>query len=71
MQDNNQVQNPKFEKPDDMKPLKDYLLGVTSTVEFVEKCREIKKTEDAEFEIIQPKQLNPAATGSGNNLFTD
>ena len=42
---------------DEMKPLKDYLQGKTGAVEFVEQCKNISKTEDADFEVIEPKQL--------------
>lgn len=35
---------------DEMKPLKDYLQGKSSTIEFIEDCREIRETKDAEFE---------------------
>lgn len=42
---------------DEMKPLKDYLQGNSSTQEFIQECRNISKTENAEFEIIEPKKL--------------
>lgn len=42
---------------DEMQPLKDYLQGKSSTIGFIEKCREIIATENAEFEILEPKQL--------------
>lgn len=55
MEQSNSLQKPEI--IDEMKPLKDYLLGKSDTVEFVEKCKEIRTTEDIPCEIIQPKQI--------------
>jgi len=42
---------------DEMQPLIDYLQGKSSVVQFIEECRTIQKTENVEFEIIEPLLL--------------
>lgn len=42
---------------DEMKPLKDYLQGKSTTHEFIDECRNIHKTETAEFEVLPLKPL--------------
>lgn len=52
-----EIQKDEFKRVDEMQPLKDYLQGKSSTQTFIEKCREISKTEDIPHEVIEPKQL--------------
>jgi len=41
----------------EMKPLEDCLKGKSSTEDFINECRQIRETEEADFEVIEPKQL--------------